>query len=132
SGDIDEVRLYDRPLLASELEDMADGEHPTAVWTGAVSSDYETAGNWNINSVPDPYAHVRISPAANQAVTSADIALGALTIDAGARFNILGHNITMNDGGAFENNGTLQMRNSQTLHNFQNDTDSGTVFITPV
>ncbi len=132
AGQIDEVRLYNRMFLDSEVADMAAGDHPTATWTGATSIDYETATNWDTGAIPDPYAHVRVSPATNQPVTSTNIALGELTIDAGARLNVLAHNVNMNDGGDFNNNGTLQLRNSQTFTGFTNDTDSGTVLLTPV
>jgi len=36
---------------------------PTAVWTGAISSDWHTAGNWSGGKVPDATTHVIISTA---------------------------------------------------------------------
>ncbi len=132
AGNMDEVRIYNRELLNTEVDDMANGGHPTSTWTGVTSSDFETAANWNTGAVPDNYSHVEIADSPNQPVASANIALGELTIDSGARLNLVGYNLAMNDGGAFNNDGTLQLRNSQTISGFTNDTDSGTVLVTAV
>src|SRR5690606_22205342 len=45
--------------------------------------------------------------------------------------DMAGWNLTLHDGGVFSNNGTLQLKNSETLSGFANDTDSGTVLLTP-
>src|SRR5690606_426530 len=39
--------------------------------------------------------------------------------------------LTLNDGGVFSNDGILQLENDETLSGFTNDTDSGTVLLTP-
>jgi hypothetical protein len=37
---------------------------PTAVWTGAISTDWHTAGNWNNGKVPDAATHVIVASTA--------------------------------------------------------------------
>src|SRR5690606_23442191 len=90
TGLIDDVRVYSRALSAGEIEDLAAGEHTAAAWTGAISSAYETGGNWDTGAVPDPFTHVTIAATANQPVATADVALADLNIASGARLYLNG------------------------------------------
>ncbi len=130
AGGIDDVRVYSRALTDSEVVDLAAGDHTSATWDGSVSNDYEVDGNWDINSVPDPYTLVIIDTP-NPAEATADIALAGLTINSGARLNLAGWDLAFNDGGVFSNNGTLQLKNIESLTGFTNDTNSGTILYTP-
>jgi hypothetical protein len=57
-----------------------------ANWTGAVSSDWHTAGNWNINKVPSAVTHVIISNGApnNCVISSANGIAASLQLRNGA------------------------------------------------
>lgn len=66
----------------------------TAQWTGAISSDWHTAGNWNTNKVPDEKTHVIVSistpniciiGSANAAAASVQVKNGATVRNTNAR-----------------------------------------------
>jgi uncharacterized delta-60 repeat protein len=61
---------------------------PKANWTGAVSSDWHTAGNWSTGYVPTGASHVIIGPAANKCV------IGTA--------NALAYSVQVRDGGRLE------------------------------
>jgi hypothetical protein len=60
SGLIDDVRIYNRALSATEIADLAAGRHTQAAWKGSVSAAFENAGNWSGSVIPDPFARVSI------------------------------------------------------------------------
>ncbi|MFH1119214.1 MAG: GEVED domain-containing protein [Bacteroidota bacterium] len=60
-----------------------------ATWTGTASTDWATAGNWNINSVPITSAKIKIpSGAPNYPVLTSDVTCKDLTIMSGASLTI--------------------------------------------
>lgn len=67
----------------------------TFTWTGAVSSDWNTAGNWSGNAVPTA-ADSALVPAgpANMPLLSADAAVGRVEVQAGATLT-LGADLTV-------------------------------------
>jgi PKD repeat protein len=72
-----------------------------ATWTGTTSTDWATAGNWNINSVPITSAKVKIpSGVPNYPVLTNDVTCKDLTIMAGA-------SLTINPGKALTVSGML-------------------------
>lgn len=99
----------------------------TATWDGSSSNDWSVGANWDIGSVPGNYHDIIIADVTNQPVMSANTGLHNLTINSGAELDIAGYTVTFNDSGTFTNNGTLKLNGSETLTNFTNDTDSGTV-----
>jgi hypothetical protein len=131
-GKIDDVRLYDRALTASEISDIASGNHTSATWLG-LGSNYSNYSNWNISAKPDPYTLVNIPSTSSPPVFSESVGMAGLTIESGAALNINQYNLTMNDSAQFVNNGTLLFNNNPTqiFSGFVNDTDSGTVIINP-
>jgi hypothetical protein len=130
-GKIDDVRIYNRALISSEITALANKTHTSATWDGSSSTNPETAANWDINAVPDPYSLLTIADVTNQPTATANIGMAGLTINSGAWFDLSTYNLTMNDSGAFSNSGTLRLKNSQTITGFTNDTDSGTILINP-
>ena len=135
-GSMDDIRVYNRVLSPTEIEALGAGNHTSATWDGSSSLDYETAANWDINAVPDPYTKITISDVANQASASAHISTAGLTISSSAWLDLAGFNLTMNDtsntSGLATNAGTLRLQNSQSVTNFINDTDSGTILLNPI
>lgn len=97
-----------------------------ATWDGSSSNDWNTGANWDIGSAPGNY-HDVVIPNGGSPVLSANEELGNLTIQTGGTLDLNGHNLTLNDSGAFSNFGTLRLHGSETLTSFTNDTDSGTV-----
>jgi hypothetical protein len=130
SGLIDDVRIYNRALSASEISALAAGGHTTATWTGTTNTNYETGTNWDTGAVPDPYTNVVIANTTNKPILSANQEMASLTINSGATLNLNGFNLTQNDGGTFTNNGTLIMKGTETLTGFTMDTTNGTVMYT--
>lgn len=132
NGLIDDVRIYSRVLSATEIADLAHGNHTTATWTGSSSTNFETAGNWDINAVPEPFTKFVIASTTNKPVFSANEQFGGLTINSGGILNLSGFNLTMNDyvageSGLATSSGTIISKNSETLTNFVLPTSAGTV-----
>jgi hypothetical protein len=97
-----------------------------ATWDGSSSNDWNTGANWDTGSAPGNY-HDIVIPNGGSPVLSANEELGNLTIQTGGTFDLNGYDLTLNDGGAFSNFGTLRLHGDETLASFTNDTDSGTV-----
>ncbi len=69
---------------------------PAALWTGAVSSDWHTAGNWDVGSVPTTATDVTIPAGTpNAPVLSAAGAVGDLRVQAGATVDLGGFALTV-------------------------------------
>jgi len=89
--------LYDNDLLAQSLQCSA-----TFVWTGAVSSDWFTPGNWNLNAVPGAGDDAEIPPvdAPFPIIIGGSATVSSLTIYTGA-------NLVIDPTGALTTNGLL-------------------------
>ncbi len=128
NGNLDDVRVYNRVLSASEIDDLASGKHTTATWTGATSTDYATGSNWDTGAVPDAYTNVVVATGATREMyMSGNTSVADLTIQSGGVAHLAGNDLTMNDGGAFSNDGKLYMEGTETLTGFTNDADSGQI-----
>ena len=67
-------------------------------WTGATSADWNTASNWDNNTVPTSAGNVTISGTfTNNPMLSSDVTVNQLYINGGAQLNTNGHGITTND-----------------------------------
>jgi len=126
-GLIDDLRIWNRTLESSEIQDLASGAHLSAVWDGSSSTDWEDPANWDIGYVPDNYTNINIPNTVNDPAFSTNIELVDLSIQENASLDISTYNLTMNDGGEFSNVGTFSLEGSNTLANFTNDSDSGTI-----
>ena len=126
-GGIDDVRVYNRALTSTEISALAVGNHTSATWNGSSSTNTETAANWNINALPDPYTLITIADVANNPIATNNLSLAGLTINSGGSLSIAGYSLTIKDSGTFTNNGTLTLQGGETLSGFNNDTDSGTI-----
>lgn len=129
NGLIDDVRVYNRALSQAEVTSLASGTHTSSTWLGGTSTNWETASNWSTNAVPDNYTVVTIENGTYKPAFTANVKVAGLTINSNALLDLVSYNFTMNDSGTFSNDGTLQLRNSQTLTNFVNDTNSGTILV---
>lgn len=129
-GLIDDVRIYSRALSSTEVGELAAGNHTTATWDGSSSDDFETAANWNINAVPDPYTHLLFPEATPHAELSAAVSGASLTIEAngftGALLNLHGFDVELVDAGELKGGGTLQLLGSETISNLANVGTSST------
>jgi fibronectin-binding autotransporter adhesin len=99
-------------------------------WTGATSTNWHTASNWQGNVVPDATTDVFIqSGPANQPVIGSSAEAKDVTIFAGATLSITGTN-TMTVSGNWNNHGTFTPNNSTvvfdaaTLQDAYNGTNS--------
>lgn len=107
-GKIDDLRFYSRVLSETEINQLASGNNTSATWDGSSSSSYETAANWNINAVPDPFTIVTIANAGTlPVVLSSDITTAGLTVATDASLDLAGFVLHYNDGGVLTNNGTI-------------------------
>ncbi|KKT34928.1 MAG: hypothetical protein UW24_C0018G0001, partial [Parcubacteria group bacterium GW2011_GWA2_44_12] len=127
NGLIDDVRIYNRALSATEITALASKTHTSATWTGTSSTAWETAGNWDIGAVPDNYTNITIANVANAPILGANIQTANLTTNSSSTLDLSSYTLQFNDSGTFTNNGTLKLQGGNTLTNFTNDTDSGTV-----
>ncbi|HMO32054.1 MAG TPA: YDG domain-containing protein [Lacibacter sp.] len=88
-------------------------------WTGAVSSDWHTAGNWCGNAVPGASTDVIISVGlfANQPVISSDATCRNLTIESGASLTVSGSPTLTVTGNWVNNGGTFTPGSGTVLFN---------------
>jgi PKD repeat protein len=70
------------------------------IWTGTVSSVWETAGNWNTGTLPHTTSNVIIPPSSNNPLITSQIMVNDLQIESGAA-------LTIDPSGNLTVNGTL-------------------------
>jgi len=126
TGNIDEVRVYNRALSSTEITAIASGNHTSMTWDGSSSTDTETAANWDTGVLPDPYTNITIADTANDPVLTANFQSASTTIESGASFDLAGFDWTMNDSGVFLNSGSLLLDGDETITEVAMDADSGT------
>ena len=80
------------------------------IWTGAIDTDWNTAGNWSCNYLPHSGSSVVIPDVANKPVLSTGVtgSLNNLTIDSGSSLEVTGN--TLQIAGTISNSGTLSAR----------------------
>ncbi len=86
----------------------------TLTWTGAVSSDWGTAANWDLGYVPNPTDAVIVASVANSPVLDASTSVAGLTIQSGTSLNLAGQNFS--DTGTFANLGTVVLQGTETVN----------------
>ena len=81
----------------------------TLVWTGAVSTDWNIAGNWSCGFLPDQTTPVQIPNVANKPILSAGItaAVQNIQIDNSSSLTVAGN--TLQISGTITNNGTFDV-----------------------
>ncbi|MFZ2187946.1 MAG: InlB B-repeat-containing protein [Candidatus Moraniibacteriota bacterium] len=133
TGKMAQMRLYNRALSQEEIATLHVDEHLTATWNGDANPYYEDPSNWTPAFVPDPFTIVTINSGTYQSEFAPGVAesLAGLTINSNASLDLHNSNLTINDSGIFNNNGTLSLDNAsdQLLSGFSNDIDSGTIKI---
>lgn len=127
TGNIDDVRIYNRALSPTEVSELVVGNNTTATWTGGISNSWANPSNWNIGAVPDSYTNIVVGNGTYQPALTTSTSLAGLTIDSGDNLNLAGQNLTMNDSGNFTNNGTVILQGSEVLSGLANDTSGGTI-----
>lgn len=117
NGLIDDVRVYSRALSDTEVAELGAGNYTTAIWNGSSNANFETAANWNINAVPDPYTNIIIPKTTRHAELSATVSGASLTIEAssftGASLDLHGFNFEFVDSGELKGGGILKMIGSE-------------------
>ncbi len=96
----------------------------TFTWTGSVSTDWNTAGNWDLGTVPSTTDTVVIPSTANQPTLAAATTIVSLTINSGATLSTGNNALTITSN--FTLNGTLTASTSTVTIN-GNLTGSGTI-----
>ncbi|MBI4697336.1 MAG: DUF2341 domain-containing protein, partial [Nitrospirae bacterium] len=122
SGGIDEVRIsntvrssdwitaaYNNQGSPGTFVDTSASEQSTFTWTGASSTDWNTAANWDVNAVPGA-GHTAVIPDVSGGSNRFPVLGGAttvtnLTINSGATLTASGNSLTVS--GTFSNDGTL-------------------------
>jgi hypothetical protein len=82
------------------------------IWTGAVTTDWNTSGNWLPTSVPPAGVDIRIPDVTNQPVLDIDIDMRSLNLESLATVDLNGNSLSMTgnfllDGDVISNGGTL-------------------------
>ncbi|MBI4353080.1 MAG: VCBS repeat-containing protein, partial [Candidatus Omnitrophica bacterium] len=93
-------------------------------WTGAVSTNWGTAGNWDLGTVPASGDSVTIPDVVNDPILDTARTVSEITLAIGANLTLSGQNFTIT--GQLNNGGTLRLYGSETVSLNLNDTDSGT------
>jgi hypothetical protein len=93
-----------------------------ATWTGLISTDWNTAGNWNIGRAPVFSDDVIIPSTINKPICSNDVTVTSLTVNAGETLSTGGHSLTVN--GNFKLQGTLNAGGSSVTVGGNLETDS--------
>jgi hypothetical protein len=96
------------------------GYSPTPTWTGATSTDWNTASNWNPATVPTSNDNVIIP---SSGITNFPVAT-SLTIASGSTMT-LNSNARLTVNGTLTNNGTLTLESGATLVQGTGNTASG-------
>jgi hypothetical protein len=94
----------------------------TDTWTGAVSTDWNTAGNWSNNAVPTSTTDATIPKVANQPVIGATASARNITIGSGATVT---NNSTLNVYGNWKNSGSFAAGTGTVTLNGTTDTLTG-------
>jgi YVTN family beta-propeller protein len=87
---------------------------PPILWTGAVSTDWSNAGNWNPTGVPSGVSFVRIPVTTNQPTVTGVSTVNDLVIDVGANVT-QNASVTLTVNRDAVINGTLTQNNSSTF-----------------
>ncbi len=99
------LRNTTRPDIGAD-EFTPTGGNSKDFWTGAVSTNWETAGNWGCELVPATTTDLTIQNVTNDPIINSNVVIKALTINANSFLSINpGNSLTLT--GAFINNGTL-------------------------
>ncbi|MCH2034923.1 MAG: T9SS type A sorting domain-containing protein [Tenacibaculum sp.] len=87
----------------------------SATWTGAVDPDWASAGNWNINALPETTYDITIPNVTDKPVIGigTDAQMKDLTIDASSSLVILDMSSAQVDGN-FTNNGAVTINSGET------------------
>ncbi len=125
TGQMDDLRIYNRALTDAEIGQLAGGEHPTAIWDGSSSTDWETAANWNTGFVPDTYTNIVVPDVTNQPVLTRAASGASLTIESDAFLDLNAYDFELTDG-SLKGGGTLRLYGSEELQNASN-ASTGTV-----
>ena len=131
-GELDDLRLYNRTLSATEIAELAAGNHTSARWDGSSNNDFETAANWNINAIPDPYTHLIIPEQVGGVDLSKPTSGASLTIEAssftGSYVDLHGFDFEFVDSGTLKGGGILKLFGSETVNlSTVGTTSTGTV-----
>jgi hypothetical protein len=74
-------------------------------WTGAFSTDWNTAGNWS-SGVPTPTTAVTINASTNNPILPANTTIGSLTLNNNANLNLNGFTLQVNGNFLTQNSAT--------------------------
>jgi Concanavalin A-like lectin/glucanases superfamily/Ig-like domain CHU_C associated/SprB repeat len=89
------------------------------VWTGALTTDWNTGGNWLPTSVPPAGVDIRIPDVVNQPILDMDRSVRGLNIETLATADLNGNTLSISgncllDGDIISNNGTMNMNGTVT------------------
>jgi hypothetical protein len=82
-----------------------DGVSCSLTWNGSISTDWGTAGNWNLTQVPDPDDDVTIPNVTRKPVLDTARTVKSLTIQSGSSLSLNGKDLTVT--GNVTNSGTF-------------------------
>jgi hypothetical protein len=109
--------------LQSVVSIEFDVTFPSAVartWTGAISTDWNTAGNWSPSGVPTNQDSVTIVPTTNQPVILASAAAQAILVGTGATLKVDAPVTTPLNTFRIHNKGTLQLTSANLFATIDN------------
>jgi len=99
-----------------------------STWTGAISTAWNTSGNWSCGVVPDAASDVTIADTVNQPVLSSDVTIHTLTLVAGTSMTVpTGLNLTVSN--YIDNSGTLTVANNANLIQVDDVVNIGNIIV---
>lgn len=98
----------------------------TCTFTGAVSNDFNTAGNWDCSAVPTSTTDVVIPAATSTSATTATVNIASLDVGAGAVLDMIGQALNVLTG-TTTNAGTITNNSGSAIFFQATTTNSGTI-----
>lgn len=98
------------------------------LWTGAISTDWNTPGNWSCGVVPTSISDVTIAVAANQPVLSTNVTIQTLTLETGTTMTVPTElNLTVTN--YINNSGILTVASNANLIQVDEVTNTGSIIV---
>ncbi len=124
--DLLKIRKYNSPEPVTSIGSEENSGETIFTWTGTSSTDWNTAGNWDMNAVPgagDTVVIPDVSGGSNRyPVLGSAAAVTNLTINSGATLTAGGNNLTVSS--TFSNSGTLVLQGGETVSTPANNSGS--------
>jgi hypothetical protein len=117
-------------VCASAFSNVATVTVIENLWTGAVDTNWNTAGNWACNTVPTFASEITIPSTTNQPIISNDVTITSLTLEAGTSLTVqTGYDLTLNGVLTVDPTANMTIENNANLLQISELPNSGPVTV---